>query len=323
MSKQSYVNYSQNQEERRVAIEYANKLQTDPVFRSKHLLQTAICKSVYTNTKCVHKNCAFAHTFAQLRPNRCPYGRFCNKLDTGCNRYHDNQDLDAYLARVAGNTSWPIEEKNEIDAIPVNAFTAPCNGRCGNMSGCFFAHDINQLKVDQICEDVECAFDCSKIHKNETKEEYANRRGFVFPSKLFVIRVDDGVDDEDTKIVSLSITQLEKMKNKNVKDVKNLKNAAKDVKDIQNIQERLARVIIESHQKNEIQDEMNEVCDSVDDEIEDYERRMNHIIYTIANEDEFTQDLEDLYQAIRSDEQEYNDAHDEFASEVERLYQIC
>ena len=193
--------------------------QLDPALHAAHMYRTTVCKSVSLGKKCNHQKCAFAHTRAEIRPNRCPYDQTCR----GCNRYHSHQNLDAFLDAVCKDVKWPCfdteandkNEKNEKKTpsteTPSNAYTVPCNGKCG-LQTCFFAHDQNQLCV------VPCRnandhdhSECQYFHQTDTKSSYIARRKFVFPSTLFVIRIDDSDDDGDDdekKCISLSISKL-------------------------------------------------------------------------------------------------------------------
>jgi hypothetical protein len=189
--------------------------QLDPALYAAHMYRTSVCKSVSLGKKCNHEKCAFAHTRAEIRPNRCPYDQTCH----GCNRYHSHQNVDAFLDVVCKDVKWPsfetVEKKTPTEE-PSNAYTVPCNGKCG-LQTCFFAHDENQLRV------VPCRnandhdhSECQYFHQTDTKSSYIARRKFVFPSTSFVIRIeDDDEDDEDDenaddteKYISLSISKL-------------------------------------------------------------------------------------------------------------------
>lgn len=185
--------------------------QLDPSLYAAHMYRTSVCKSVSLGKKCNHEKCAFAHTRAEIRPNRCPYDQTCH----GCNRYHSHQNVDAFLDVVCKDVKWPsfeTVEKKTLTEEPSNAYTVPCNGKCG-LQTCFFAHDENQLRV------VPCRnandhdhSECQYFHQTDTKSSYIARRKFLFRSTSFVIRIEDDEDDEnddDTeKYISLSISKL-------------------------------------------------------------------------------------------------------------------
>jgi hypothetical protein len=189
--------------------------QLDPALYAAHMYRTTVCKSVSLGKKCNHQKCAFAHTRAELRPNRCPYDQTCH----GCNRYHSHQNLDAFLDAVCKDVKWPSfetettekKEKNDKNETPSNAYTVPCNGKCG-LQTCFFAHDEKQLCVVQ-CRNANDHdhSECQYFHQADTKSSYVARRKFVFPPTSFVIRIDDDEDDDDDKnieYISLSISKL-------------------------------------------------------------------------------------------------------------------
>lgn len=187
--------------------------QLDPALYAAHMYRTSVCKSVSLGKKCSHQKCAFAHTRAEIRPNRCPYDQTCH----GCNRYHSHQNLDAFLDAVCKDVKWPCFEEAEKKAPteePSNAYTVPCNGKCG-LQTCFFAHDENQLRVVPCRnENDHDHSDCQYFHKMDTKSSYIARRKFVFPSTSFVIRIDeDDEDDEgddniEKQYISLSISKM-------------------------------------------------------------------------------------------------------------------
>ena len=196
--------------------------QLDPTLYAAHMYRTTVCKSVSLGKKCNHQKCAFAHTRAELRPNRCPYDQTCH----GCNRYHSHQNLDAFLDAVCKDVKWPSfeteakeknekNEKNDKNETPSNAYTVPCNGKCG-LQTCFFAHDQNQLRVVPCRnENDHDHSECQYFHQTDTKTSYIARRKFVFPSTSFVIRIDDSddddKDDDENHYVSLSISKISKM----------------------------------------------------------------------------------------------------------------
>uniref|UniRef100_A0A6C0KEK1 C3H1-type domain-containing protein n=1 Tax=viral metagenome TaxID=1070528 RepID=A0A6C0KEK1_9ZZZZ len=208
---------SRESQEYNLLMQKAFLIQTNPAIRASHLFCTSICKSVISKSPCLHAKCAFAHTREQLRPNRCPYDMFCHRLGKGCTFYHSNQDCDAYLDGIVNGITFPENKKNE----PLNAFTTPCNGKCGDMNACFFAHDIDQLRVT-ICntcmqtDDTDC-LECPRFHSWENKLSYQARKKLVFPSKQFVINVtallnEDDIEDDAPlpSLPSLSISQLKK-----------------------------------------------------------------------------------------------------------------
>ena len=185
--------------------------QLDPSLYAAHMYRTSVCKSVSLGKKCNHEKCAFAHTRAEIRPNRCPYDQTCH----GCNRYHSHQNLDAFLDVVCKDVKWSsfetIEKKAPTEE-PSNAYTVPCNGKCG-LQTCFFAHDENQLRVVPCRNAIDHDHsECQYFHQTDTKCSYIARRKFVFPSTSFVIRIEDDSDDEDedneAKFISLSISKL-------------------------------------------------------------------------------------------------------------------
>lgn len=184
--------------------------QLDPSLYAAHMYRTSVCKSVSLGKKCNHQKCAFAHTRAEIRPNRCPYDQTCH----GCNRYHSHQNLDAFLDAVCKDVKWPcfeeVEKKTPTEA-PSNAYTVPCNGKCG-LQTCFFAHDENQLRVVPCRnENDHDHSECQYFHQTDTKCSYIARRKFVFPPTSFVIRIEDDEDDdedEDEKCISLSLYKL-------------------------------------------------------------------------------------------------------------------
>jgi len=197
--------------------------QLDPTLYAAHMYRTTVCKSVSLGKKCNHQKCAFAHTRTELRPNRCPYDQTCH----GCNRYHSHQNLDAFLDAVCKDVKWPSfeteakeknekNEKNDKNETPSNAYTVPCNGKCG-LQTCFFAHDQNQLRVVSCRnENDHDHSECQYFHQTDTKSSYIARRKFVFPSTSFVIRIDDSDDDDEDEdyenhYVSLSISKISKM----------------------------------------------------------------------------------------------------------------
>jgi predicted house-cleaning noncanonical NTP pyrophosphatase (MazG superfamily) len=136
-------------------MENANRLKTDPAYRSEHLKKSKVC----TNANCANAaSCAFAHDLSDYRVPECFYAEFCS--NNNCTMFHPGRTtVDEYITR----NNIVFREANPVASIhsrrrfipPPGAFTRFCNlveeGKPCSRETCTFAHGIDQLALTGVC----------------------------------------------------------------------------------------------------------------------------------------------------------------------------
>lgn len=173
---------------------------------------------------CPVPNCGYAHSAEELTPIMCKHGNRCmfdrrrpnlSADKRPCGMFHPDEDVSTdALYKRAIEFAKPYDLKELLYKSSVCQFHA-----CTKGSECTYAHSAEEIRIPycvfgKYCPGYgKCRFE---HNRHLTKQEYFDKRRCaqkILPAEkisgLFVIKCSDEEDeDEDDKIVSLSLTSL-------------------------------------------------------------------------------------------------------------------